>query len=78
MRQKRQPRPRSTSSIPDDDDPIPIDLGDTARQIALFESGNGLQQGCGAILVAVVAALLLVPIRSFLRWVFAGNRRNRG
>jgi len=75
MREKRRPRRRLTSSIPDDS--VPIDLADTARQIALFESGNGLQQGCGVILVAVVAALLLVPIRSFLRWVVAGNRRDR-
>lgn len=76
MRQKRRLRRRTTASIPDDS--IPIDLTDTARQIALFESGNGLQQGCGAILLAVVAALLLVPIRSFLRWALPGKRRGRG
>lgn len=76
MRQKRRLRRRTTLSSRDES--VPIDLTDTARQIALFESGNGLQQGCGAILLAVAAALLLVPIRSFLRWVFAGKRRYKG
>jgi hypothetical protein len=66
MRQKiRRPR-RAQVSTPHDR--TPIDLGDTSRQIALFEVGNGLQHGVLDILVALAAALILLPARSLLRF----------
>jgi len=52
----------------------PIDLGDTARQIGLFETGNGWQHGVIEIGIALLAALILVPLRSFLR---SGSDRRR-
>jgi hypothetical protein len=65
MRQKRHTRrPTAPSAV---DDAIPIDLGATARQIGLFETGNGWPYGVVSILVALGAALLLLPLRSFLR-----------
>ena len=65
MRQKiRRPRRVQTSSQVD---PTPIDLGETARQIALFETGNGLQNGVIDILFALAAALFFLPARSLLR-----------
>lgn len=51
----------------------PIDLGDTARQVGLFETGNGWQHGVVEIGLALFAALLWVPLRSFLR---SGSRRD--
>ena len=44
----------------------PIDLGDTARQLALLETGNGWQHGV-EIVVALLAAFMFVPLRPFLR-----------
>jgi hypothetical protein len=72
MRQKiRRPR-RAETSAPVD--PSPIDLGDTARQIALFETGNGLQNGVIDVLFALAAALFFLPARSFLRSLVRGRR----
>jgi hypothetical protein len=66
MRQKvRRPR-RGQVSAPVDR--TPIDMGDTSRQIALFEVGNGLQRGVLDIRVALAAALILLPARSLLRF----------
>jgi hypothetical protein len=65
MRQKirnRQPAP-----APPPVDPTPIDLGDTARQIALFETGNGMQNGLIDILFALAAALFFLPMCSSVR-----------
>ena len=59
---------------PDEGDHIPIDPADTARQLALFETGNGLQHGIIEILVALGAAFLWLPLRSFLR---SGSRDRR-
>ena len=59
---------------PGEGDHAPIDPADTARQLALFETGNGLQHGVIEILVALSAALLWLPLRSFLR---SGSRNRR-
>lgn len=72
MRQKRPNRPRAVTPVPPD--PIPIDLGDTVRQLAHFETGNGLQQGVVEIGVALLAAFMFVPLRPFLR---SGSRNRR-
>jgi hypothetical protein len=65
MRQKTRLSLRSERPI--EGDPSPIDLGDTARQIGLFETGNGWQHGIFGILLALIVALLWWPIRAFLR-----------
>jgi hypothetical protein len=65
MRQKIRRSRRVQASAPLER--TPIDLGDTSRQIALFEVGNGLQHGVLDILVALAAALFLLPARSLLR-----------
>jgi hypothetical protein len=54
-------------------DHTPLDPADSARQIALFENGIGWQHGVIDILIALVAALLWLPLRSFLR----SGRRDR-
>jgi hypothetical protein len=72
VRQKR--RDRHPAERPVHSDATPIDLGDTTRQIALFETGNGMQQGPIEIVVALLTALLLVPLRSFLR---SGSKNRR-
>ena len=59
---------------PVEGDRTPIDPADTARQLALFETGNGLQHGVLGVLMALIAALLWLPIRSFLR---SGSRDRR-
>ncbi len=59
MRQKRRVFRPKASSLPDD--PILVDLGATARQIGLFETGNGWQHGIIDIFFALGAALLLLP-----------------
>ena len=48
-------------------DHTPIDPADTARQLALFETGNGWQHGVLAVLVALIITVLWLPLRSFLR-----------
>jgi len=72
MRPKRRTRRPMTPTIPDDS--IPIDLGATARQISLFETGNGWQHGVIGVLVALGAALGFVPLGVFLR---RGRRNGR-
>jgi len=74
MRQKRRTRRPMTPSIPDD--PTPIDLGATARQIGLVETGNGWQHGVIEILFALGAVLLLLPLGAFRRRR-APNARDR-
>jgi hypothetical protein len=49
------------------DDPTPIDLGETARQVGLFESANGVPHGAFAIVLALILALLLLPMRAAWR-----------
>ena len=63
MRQKLRNRHPATSIK---DDPTPLDLSDTARQLALFETGIGWQHGVIEILVALLAAFMFVPLRPFL------------
>ena len=65
MRQKI--RTHHPAPAPAPVDPIPIDLGETARHIALFETGNGMQNGVLDILFALAAALFFLPARSLLR-----------
>lgn len=65
MRQKLRNRRRAEEPVPSES--TPIDMGDTARQIAIFETGNGLQHGVIDIIVALLAAAMFVPLRSFLR-----------
>ncbi len=72
MRQKSRTRHRAETPV--QGDPTPIDLGATARQIGLFETGIGWQHGVIDILVALGAALLWLPLRSFLR---SGSRDRR-
>ena len=72
MRQKTGPRRQVATQV--EGSPTPIDPADTARHLALFETGNGLQHGVVEIVLAVLAAVLLVPLRSFLR---SGSRGRR-
>ena len=72
MRQKFPSRRRVATPIRDD--PTQIDLGETARQVALLEAGNGWQHGVLEIGVALLAAAMFVPLRSFLR---SGSRDRR-
>ncbi len=65
MRQKTRVSLRMKRPVPGDR--TPIDPADTGRQIALFETGIGWQHGVLDILVALIAALLWLPLRSFLR-----------
>ena len=65
MRQKRPTRRPTVPSAANDS--IPIDPGATARQIGLFETGNGGQHGVISIPIALGAASLWLPLRSFLR-----------
>ena len=65
MRQKFRSRHRLEAPV--QGDPTPIDLGATARQIGLFETSIGWQHGFIDILVALGAALMLLPLRAFLR-----------
>jgi hypothetical protein len=51
-----------------------IDPADTARQLALFETGTGWQHGVLAVLIALVVSVVWLPIRSFLR---SGSRDRR-
>jgi len=39
----------------------------TPRQLALFEAGNGWQHGVIEILIALLAAMMFVPLGPFLR-----------
>jgi hypothetical protein len=72
MRQKTRLSRRATSPV--EGDRTPIDPADTARQLALFETGNGWQHGVFEIVLALLAAAVFVPLRSFLR---SGSRDRR-
>jgi hypothetical protein len=72
MRQKTRLSPRA--NWPAQGDHAAIDPADTARQLGLFETGNGWQHGVFGILVALIAALVWLPLRSFLR---SGSRDRR-
>ena len=61
-------------SRPVEGDHTPIDPVDTARQLAAFENGVGWQHGVLGVLIALVGALLWLPICSFLR---SGSRDRR-
>ena len=65
MRQKTRLSLRAKRPVQSDH--TPIDPADTARQIALFETGIGWQHGVFAILAALISAVLWLPLRSFLR-----------
>ena len=65
MRQKTRLSLRAQKPVEADD--VPIDPADAVRQIGLFETGNGWQHGVFAILFALIAAVLWLPLRSFLR-----------
>ena len=72
MRQKL--RNRHQPDTPVDGDPTPVEMGDTFRQLGLFEAGNGWQHGVIEIVVALLAAFMFVPLRSSLR---SGSRDRR-
>ena len=72
MRKKIRTRRRAEAKV--EGECSPIDMGDTARQLGLFETANGWQHGFIGILVALIAALLWLPLRSFLRSGFRDRR----
>jgi hypothetical protein len=72
MRQKLRNGHRAATPI--HGDPTPINVADTARQLALFETGNGWQHGIFEIVLTLLAAAMFVPLRSFLR---SGSRDRR-
>jgi hypothetical protein len=55
-----------------------IDLGDTARQVGLFESANGLPHGVLEIVIAIGLALMLVPLRAVWRAMRHGDDPRQG
>jgi hypothetical protein len=65
MRQKIRSRDRLDPPVKGD--PAPIDLSATARQIGLFETSIGWQHGFIDILVALGAALMLLPLGGSIR-----------
>jgi hypothetical protein len=72
MRQKTRLSRRPTSPV--EGDHAQFDPADMARQLALFETGNGWQHGVVEIALALLAAAMFVPLRSFLR---SGSRDRR-
>lgn len=40
-----------------------------ARQLGLFETANGMPHGPVAILLAVLMAILVLPVARFARWL---------
>jgi hypothetical protein len=72
MRQKTRLSRRPMNRV--EGDHTPFDPADAARQLALFETGNGLQHGVLEIALALLAAAMFVPLRSFLR---SGSRDRR-
>jgi hypothetical protein len=52
-----------------DDPGQDIDMGDTARQIGLFESANGIPHGIVEIVIAILLALAIFPLRAAWRWL---------
>ena len=55
-----------------------IDLGETARQVGLFESANGLPHGVLEIVIAIGLALLLLPLRAAWRALRRGDEPHGG
>lgn len=43
--------------------------GDFIGQVGLFETGNGLPHGPGAILAAIAVAIVIYPISRFVRFL---------
>ena len=62
----------------DPSDATHIDLGDTARQVGLFESANGLPHGVLEIVIAIGLALLLLPLRAVWRAMRHGDQPPQG
>ena len=53
----------------DDTDSVDIDLGASAQQVGLIETGGGVQHGLMEAAIAVVIAVVLTPIlRGVRRW----------
>ena len=71
-----QSRPPFAGDGPSDDPDI--DLGDTARQVGLFESANGLPHGVPEIVIAIGLALLLLPLRAAWRAMRRGDDPRQG
>ena len=43
--------------------------GEVANNLAVFETGNGMQHGPIGIAMALVAALVVLPIAAFIRFL---------
>ena len=65
MRRKRRVFRPKAPSLPDD--PIRIDRDPTARQVGLFETGNGWKHGIIDIFFALGVVLLLLPLGAYRR-----------
>ena len=65
MRSKQRPRRIGRSQSRHDQ--TPVDLGASARQIGLMETSSGAAYGIGAIVLALVAAILITPVNRALR-----------
>ena len=48
-------------------DQTSVDLGASARQIGLMETSSGAQYGIGAIVLALLAAILITPVSRAIR-----------
>ncbi len=71
-----QSRPPFADDEPSDG--TDIDLGETARQVGLFESANGLPHGVLEIVIAIGLALLLLPLRALWRAMRRGDDPRQG
>ena len=60
-------QPTGDDAEPRDDAGAGIDLGASARQVGLIETGGGVQHGLIAAAIAVGAAIIIVPITRALR-----------
>jgi hypothetical protein len=49
--------------------PAADDAPGFVRQVGLFESANGMPHGPVAILLAIVMAILVLPVARFVRWL---------
>jgi hypothetical protein len=45
---------------------------EVASNLAAFETGNGMQHGPVGIAIALVAALVLLPVAAFIRFLRRG------
>jgi hypothetical protein len=54
----------------EDDDDTEIDLGASAQQVGLIETGGGLQHGPIVAVVAIAVAIVITPIVRALRALF--------